>query len=252
MNTPAGATGGAQTLRRGLALLRLLGQHHEQGLRATEVAQASGLERATAHRLLATLVEEGFAERDPETRRLRLGLESLRLGLTSLRRSPLIDTCKPVMRRISRLSGDTTFLIVRQGDHSVCMHREEGPYPVRVFTTVVGSALPMGLGAGGLALLATLDDEEVHAYMERHAAAFRRAGLLPAQVLRAVARTRTQGFSEVRGEITEGICGVGAVIPSRNGPFAAVSIGAIESRLSPARRQELGRQLCAALATLAG
>lgn len=250
MNTP-GTTGGAQTLRRGLALLRLLGQHHEEGLRATEVAQATGLERATAHRLLATLVEEGFAERDPQTRRVRLGLEALRLGLTSLRRSPLIDACRPVMQRISRLSGDTTFLIVRQGDHSVCMHREEGPYPVRVFTTEVGSALPMGIGAGGLALLSTLPDEEVQAYLTRHAAAFRRAGLMPAQILRAVARTRSQGFAETRGEITEGVCGVGAVIPSRNGPFAAVSIGAIESRLGASRRQELGRQLREALATLA-
>lgn len=244
-------TGGAQTLRRGLAVLRLLAGHHEEGMRASDVAAATGLERATAHRLLSALVEEGFAERDPRSRRLRLGLESLRLGLTSMRRSPLIDTCKPVMQRISRLSGDTTFLIVRQGDHSVCMHREEGPYPVRVFTTVVGSALPMGIGVGGLALLSSLPDPEIDAYLVRHRAAFEQAGLQPSTVLRRVALTRARGFSETVGEITEGVCGVGALIPSRNEAFAAIAIGAIEARLPPERRIELGHELLAAVAEIA-
>ena len=237
-------------MRRGLALLRLLAEHHVDGIKAAEVAEATGLERATAHRLLATLVEEGFAERDPQTRHLRLGLESMRLGLFALRLSPLIEACKPVMRRLSRSTGDTVFLIVRQGDLAVCMHREEGPYPVRVFTTEVGSALPMGIGAGGLALLATLDDEALRAHLVRHAAAFSRAGLQQAQLVRAVNRTRAQGFSDTRGEITEGVCGVGAVLPSRHGSFAAISIGAIESRLPPSRRQALGRELQQTLATL--
>lgn len=239
---------GAQTLRRGLSVLKALAQHHEDGMRVTDMAAVTGLERATAHRLLATLVEEGFAERDPSGKRYRLGLEAMQLGLSSLRRAPLVDVYRPVMQRLSRASGDTTFLLVRQGDYAVCLHREEGPYPVRVFTTEIGSVRPLGIGAAGLALLATLPDEAVVAHIERHAQAFRRAGMDHAHVQRAVALTRRQGFAETVGEITEGVCGIGAAIPSRGGVFAAVSIGAIQSRMGAARRQELGRQLQQALA----
>ena len=67
-NSPS-TTAGAQSLRRALKLLRLLAEHHEDGIRLPEVMAASGLERSTAHRLLSCLVEERFAERDATGRR---------------------------------------------------------------------------------------------------------------------------------------------------------------------------------------
>lgn len=250
MDTPAGISG-AQTLRRGLAILRLLADHQEQGLRASEVAALAGLERATAHRLLSSLVEEHFAERDPASKQYRLGLEAMRMGMASLKRAPLIDALRPVMQKISRLSGDTSFLIVRQGDWSVCLHREEGPYPVRVFTTEVGSVRPLGVGTGGLALLAAQDDATIAAHLQRNEAALRKFGHERSSLLRAVARTRSKGYAETVSELTEGVCGLGAVIPSSKGVFAAVSIGAIQSRLGPERRAELGKLLREALADAA-
>lgn len=243
---------GAQTLRRGLTLLRLLASHHEEGLRVSEVAQLAGLERATTHRLLTSLVAERFAERDPLTKQYRLGLEAMRLGLASLKRAPLIDAYRPVMQRMARLSGDTVFLLVRQGDWSVCLHREEGPFPVRVFSTEVGSVRPLGVGAAGLALLATLDDASLADYLERHAATLKKYGHDRERLMTAVSRTRRLGYSETMNEFTEGVFGIGAVIPSPKGVFAAVSIGAIRSRLGPARRAELGPQLRDALAAFTG
>src|SRR5690606_32676297 len=49
-------TAGAQSLRRALQLLRLLAEHHEDGIRLAEVMEASKLERSTVHRLLSCLV----------------------------------------------------------------------------------------------------------------------------------------------------------------------------------------------------
>jgi DNA-binding IclR family transcriptional regulator len=247
MNTSSGIPG-AQTLRRGLSILGLLAEHHLDGLRIADVAERTGLERATTHRLLTSLVEEQFAERDASSKRYRLGMEAMRLGLASLQRAPHVDAFRPVMQRISRITGDTTFLLVRQGDYAVCLHREEGPYPVRVFTTEVGAVRPLGIGAAGIALLAALPDEAIDVHLKRHAVAFKRAELDPPKVLRSVARTRRQGFSETTGEITQGVCGVGAVIPTGNGGFAAVSVGAIESRLGQSRRAEVGRMLVERLA----
>jgi len=246
MDTTSGIPG-AQTLRRGLAILRLLAENQEQGLRVADIAALTGFERATAHRLLTSLVEENFAERDPDGKLYRLGMEAMRLGLASMKRAPLIDRFRPVMQRIARLSGDTTFLIVRQGDWTTCVHREEGPFPVRVFTTEVGSVRPLGIGAAGVVLLAMLEDEAIDAYLRRNAAVLRKYGRDAAQLRQAVARVRELGYSETVNELTEGVSGIGAGIPIAQGTFAAISIGAIASRMDSERRAQLGVQLRDAL-----
>src|SRR5690606_24878181 len=131
------STAGAQSLRRALQLLRLLAEHQEDGLKLSKVITAAGLERSTTHRLLSCLVEERFAERDPESKSYRLGVDAMQLGFASMRRVPLVDSCRALMQKLARMSGDTVFLVIRQGDFSVCLHREEGHFPVKVFTTDV-------------------------------------------------------------------------------------------------------------------
>ena len=79
------STAGAQSLRRGLQLLRLLAEHQEDGIRLSEAMAASGLQRSTCHRLLACLVEEQFAERDAGGKVYRLGVDAMQLGFAAMR-----------------------------------------------------------------------------------------------------------------------------------------------------------------------
>jgi DNA-binding IclR family transcriptional regulator len=242
-------TPGAQNMRRSLQVLRVLGRHQEDGISATDVMDEAALERSTAHRLLTCLVEEGFAERDPITRRFRLGMDAMQLGLASLRRAPLLAYYQPVMQRLARTSGDTVYLLVRQGDFTICLHREDGPYPVKVFSTRVGDARLLGIGVGGMALLAASPDDDVGRIHANHAEAFEAAGLGAAQFGRIIARTRRTGLSELLDTITAGVGGVGMAIPNPGGmPFAALSIASIKARMGTSRRAELGALLGSELA----
>lgn len=241
-------TPGAQNTRRSLQVLRVLGQHHDGGLSVNDVVGMTALERSTAHRLLTCLVEEQFAERDPLTRRYRLGLEAMRLGFASLARAPLLATFQPALRKLARISEDTVFLLARQGDYTVCLAREDGAFPVKIFSTRVGDIRPLGIGVAGLAILSSMPDDEVHRIRGQHAAAFESAGLNAANLLKAVTRTRRAGYAELIDTVTEGVAGVGAVIPDRNAPFAAISIASIKPRMSAARRAELGALLISTLA----
>ena len=237
------STAGAQSLRRSLKLLRLLAQHQEDGLKLTEVITASGLERSTVHRLLSCLVEEQFAERHTRGKVYRLGIDAMQLGFASMRRVPLVESCRALMQKLARISGDTVFLVIRQGDYCVCLHREEGHFPVRVFTTTVGGRRLLGIGAGGLALMAALSDVEIGRVTERHAAEYARAGLTPAYIAQAVRQSRQQGFSEIVDTITLGVCGVGCTFSASLTTSAAISFGAITTRLPEARRKEMGHLL---------
>lgn len=237
-------TPGAQNMRRALQVLRVLGQRHDEGMSVNEVVAATGLERSTTHRLLTCLVEEHFADRDAGTRRYRLGVEAMRLGFATLSRAPLVATYEPVIQRLARISEDTVYLLARQGDYTVCLRREDGAFPVKIFSTRVGDIRPLGIGVGGMALLASASDEEVARILTHHAQAFEAAGLTADRLGKVIARTRRTGYSEMADTITDGVAGVGAVIPDSSGaPFAAISIASIKPRMTPARRSELGQML---------
>ena len=241
-------TPGAQNMRRALHVLRALGQRHEDGMSVSEVVGATGLERSTAHRLLTCLVEERFASRDVATRRYRLGVEAMRLGFASLTRTPLLTLYEPVLQRLARRSEDTVYLLARQGDYTVCLRREDGAFPVKIFSTRVGDVRPLGVGVGGMALLAAAGDDDVARIRAQHGPAFLAAGLTDDRLARVIARTRRLGYAEMADTVTQGVAGIGAAIPDASGmPFAAISIASIKPRMTPQRRAELGQLLLAEL-----
>lgn len=236
-------TAGAQSLRRGLQLLRLLAERQEEGALLGELVEATGLERPTAYRLLSCLEEERFAERHPQNKRYRLGLDALQLGAAAGEKAPVVDLVIPVMKKLARLSGDTVFLIVQQGDFTVCLHREEGPFPVRVFTTVPGQRRLLGIGAGGLALMAGMSDEAIRDIYHRRGALYADSDMKLAKLISAIEKARKKGYAEIVDTITVGVSGVGCAFSLPFGTAAALSFGAISSRMHAGRRAELGKVL---------
>ncbi len=232
--------GGAQTVLRALEILRLLARQHDAGSELSELIMATGLERTTAYRLASTLVQSGFAERDAR-KRYRLGIESMQLGLAAMSRAPVLDACRPAMQAIARQTEDTVYLVVRNGDYVHALHRVEGAFPIRTLTTIVGSLRPLGLGTGGQALLAMLPDEEIEALHKRHAKEFELRGLSSLKLHQAMQRTRRAGHSDTDGIVTPGVGGVGVAFATTADSHAAISVAAIEQRMTSERRAWIAR-----------
>lgn len=241
---------GPQSLRRGLSLLRWLGSNQGEGVRLPELIEASGLERSTAYRLVASLVDAGFAERDPATKRYKLGLEAMQLGLAAIERAPLVEKCRIPMRRLARISGDTVFLVVKHGDYALCLHREEGSFPIKALTTNIGQRRLLGIGAAGIAMAAQMPESEWSAIYTRHSIEFQAANV-DAAALRAEMRAADRrGYATMHDIITTGVAGVGCAFRPTSTMMAGMSIAAITSRLDAARQRELGTlisQECASL-----
>lgn len=246
----ADLTYGTQSLRRTLQVLRLLGDHYREGLRMTDVARLAGLERSTAHRLLACLAEEQFAEKDEKTKRYRLGIESMHLGVAAARKMPLVENFRPTMLRLARMSGDTVFLVARVGDETICLHREEGPYPVKVHTLNVGDRSLLGLGCGGLAIMATLEDAEINGIIARNKERYYAAGRDTVALWRSIRTTRQTGYSQLIGPTVPEVAVIGTVVPLASHVQVGMSIGTITPRFGLARRSELARLLKSAMAEL--
>jgi DNA-binding IclR family transcriptional regulator len=240
--------GGVQSVFRALRLLKLVALHHPSGIKVAGLAQAAGLERTTTYRLLAGLVEAGFVVRD--TRKVySLGLESMQLGLTAMNRAPILERCRPMMQRLARLTEDTVFLVVRNGDFGHCVHYEEGSFPVRASVLQVGDLRLLGIGSAGVALLSTLPDKEIAAMYARHREEYAAKGFASYLALQALAgNAKENGYSKSESLVIEGVSGTGVAFEITPGAFAAVSIAAIANRARDERRKWIASQMLEQLA----
>lgn len=240
-----GQLSGAQSVDRALALLGLVGQH-PGGATLTDLVGRSGLNKATVRRLLLALIRAGLVEQSGDSRLYHLGEEAYILGLRAAARHGLVKQAMEVLVHLARDTGDVAFVSVRRGFSAVCLHREEGGYPVRTYALMPGAQHPLGVGAGALAMLSALPDDEVEAVLEANAALL--AGKypnLPPEAIRAhVAQARADGYALNPGLIFADSWGLGMALRRPDGSLAgALSLAAVESRMRQPRRDELVAKL---------
>jgi len=250
--TAPSARAGTQSIKRAAALVRAIAARSRTGLRLSEVVQHSHLERSTARRILKCLVDEGFVMQEEQSRRYFLGPLVFELGLAAAPQFNLVDLCRPALRRIAERTGDTVFLVVRSGHDSVCIDRTEGSYPIKALTLEIGTRRPLGAGAGGIALLMELPDAAVDEIISANAvrlAAYNKL-IVPA-LFTMLKRSRKLGYALNDTHITPGAVSVGLPICNRFGtPFAAITVGAVSSRMSAPRQREIAEILRGEIALL--
>lgn len=241
---PESATSGtgAQAVERALQLLSIVGRRAEKGVALGDVVAESGLNKPTARRLLMALMRSRLVEQNELTRRYYLGGELYVLGMLASRRHGLLEMAGESLKRLSAASGDTSFVSMRRDDYAVCLHREEGTFPVRTHALLAGDQNPLGVGAGSLAMLAVLPDPEVAAIIGRleGVVAAQYPGYSPEIIRQDVVRTREQGYALNPGRVIANSWGIGMAILLPDGRLAgALSIAAIDSRMSEMRQKEL-------------
>ncbi|MFM2279844.1 MAG: hypothetical protein RLZZ444_2075, partial [Pseudomonadota bacterium] len=135
-------------------------------LRLNEIAEATGLNRVTTLRILDDLTDAGYLTRSGTPPRYDFGNEVLAIAAASSRNFNPRELIRPSLMRLADLSGDTVLLSVRSGAEAICVERQFGEFPIRANYLDVGSRRPLGIGAGSMALLASLPASERSAALE--------------------------------------------------------------------------------------
>ena len=234
-----------QTVQRAVSLLRLIASNTTRDMRLVDLADGSGLNKSTAHRLLQCLLEEGMLTRGRKSRGYRLGPLLYELGLGALPAKSIKEIAHPHLCSVAEITGDMTFMVARSGYETVCLDAIAGHFHVQTMTSGVGDRHPLGIGAGGQAILAALADSEIELVIEAARHQLRNYRQFSKQsILDDVAHCRKRGYSLDENMAADGISAMGKVIFSPGKiPIAAIFIATLSSRMHQTRRSKLVRHL---------
>ncbi len=213
----------------------------EVGVR--QLAQALDLTPSNAHKLLATLVSEGFVQQDSRTARYSLGGELLRWAYLIIARNPVPQIALEPMRRLVDRCGETAFLGIVDPVRQAMMFAlsVESPHPLR-YAVMLNTWMPLHTGASGLAILAFLPQEQISSIIER-------TGLAPAtkasiidrkQLDKVLGKIRHDGFAISHGQRIEGAVGIAAPVFGPSGEVIGdVAMTVPEARYAKFERDDL-------------
>ncbi|GAA0986802.1 hypothetical protein GCM10009555_064980 [Acrocarpospora macrocephala] len=146
--------GHIRSVRRGLAALDLLVAAAPNTVRVVDVAEHLEVDQGTASRMLATLVESGYASRTPD-RRFTVGPRSLPMATHWISR--LRNAAAAPMARVSRATGEIVLLSQLLGSQDVPIAYLPGRDGDRHgLTAGFTSTYPLWATASGRALLSRL------------------------------------------------------------------------------------------------
>ncbi|ODS71596.1 MAG: IclR family transcriptional regulator [Bordetella sp. SCN 67-23] len=225
-----------QSFARGLAVIRAFNAERP-AMTLTEVAEAAGLTRAGARRILLTLVQLGYVA--TEGRQFRLTPRILELGFAYLTSMPFWDLAEPIMEQLTNEAHQSCSATVLDGTDIVYVLR----IPTGRIMSInlgIGSRLPAYCSAMGRVLLAGLADAEIDAALARSDLRAHTPLTVtdPAQLKAAILKVREQGWSLVDRELETGLVAIAAPIRDRSGRTVAALNLSGQAHLVTARQMQ--------------
>ncbi|WP_110241533.1 IclR family transcriptional regulator [Nocardioides gilvus] len=249
MHRPAvGGPAPVATLERALDVLQELGHGHgDRGV--SELSQALGMPKGSVHRILTALAARGLVQQDPRTQRYALGWAVLRLSTVYLSRADVTVLARPVLEKLSSVTGETATLSVRVGRWQRIYAAQVLPDREVRMTVTEAEPYPLHAGGSGRALLAFLPEREQRAYLARWESTVvgERASEELSELRGLIEVTRSQGWTRSGGQHMPGSASVAApVLDHRGEAVAAVSVCGPALRFASSVEQHTAHLLGAA------
>jgi DNA-binding IclR family transcriptional regulator len=232
--------GSVGTLARGLDVLELFASADPE-LSQKQISETLGLPMATVHRLAGLLTERGWLDRDPATRRLRLGLGMARLVPALLAGTRLPELARPHLLWLASDLQETVNLAILRGADVVYLLSETAD---RLLTSQasIGMRLPAHCTALGKCLLAHLPEERVRLRLDDEPYERRTDRTLTTwkQLAAELAAIREVGVAISEEEYEVGLVSIAVPVRWIDGPgTGAINVSLPAGRATPQFREQL-------------
>ncbi|MFF9866231.1 IclR family transcriptional regulator [Streptomyces sp. NPDC013953] len=208
----------SQTVDRALSILPLLAQGPAD---LGRVAEALGVHKSTALRLLRTLHEHGLVYRQ-EDQRYRLGARLFALAQEAVENLDIRGIAHPHLVRLGEQTGHTVHLAVYEEGEVLYIDKVESRYPVRMYSRI-GKPVAITVAAVAKLILADLPEAERRALAAKldYPMYTPRSTPNAAAFLTELAVVREQGWASDLGGHEESINCVAAPVRGADGRVAA-------------------------------
>lgn len=229
--------GFVRAIARGFGVIEWLGRPPGRHT-LSEVAIGAGLTRATARRMLATLVALKYCEADG--RYFSLRPRALGLGLSYLNALPYWGYAQRALEDLRNEIGESCALAVLDETDIVYAMR----LPARRILSAnlgVGSRLPAHAVSLGRVLLAALPAEELATYLATSELKqiTPRTIIDPGRIAAELRRADGQGYAWIDGELDPAICGISVPVRDHAGRVvAAISVNTISGTIDEAAAKD--------------
>lgn len=226
-----------QSLEKGLAVINSFSRERPAQT-LSEVAQLTGLTRATARRVLLTLTDLGYVHQNSRT--FSLTPKVLDLGYSFLSSFHVVELAQPPMERLVDQVKESSSMSVLDLPDIVYVARVPTSR-IMTIALALGSRLPAYPTSMGRVLLAGLSEAEVEDYIERTSFEQLTPHTItdPEEFRSAITRVREEGYALVDQELEEGVRSIAAPITNaRREVIAAMNVSCHAARVSVTRMRK--------------
>jgi DNA-binding IclR family transcriptional regulator len=225
---------GAPIVRSAARAIRILGVlvRNPEGVSLGEIAESLDLDRATAHRLLRTLVSERVAAQDPDSRHYRFSAAAwIQMAPYLAGGSALTQAAQEIVDALAQRTEATcilSFIDETRRSMVAAMHALS-PRPLRLDPTTVSSVPAHTVGAGKC-FLAGLSEDEFEEWLKGGLPQSTDTTITSVEQLREeIAQVRAQGYGFSRAEAIAGVFGLAVPVRDDAGRvFGGLALGTTE------------------------
>jgi IclR family KDG regulon transcriptional repressor len=227
-----------KTIQKTFKVLEILSE--KQPAKPSELLQESRLQRSNLYRILGTLIDLGYVEKDSDSRYC-LSFKMFKIGNTVRGMNRLCRVAQPYMAPLAEMSEETINLAILYDHRVLYIDKIESKHYLRL-DQPIGKTDPLHCTALGKILLSGLDDLELEVFLRsKNLIPYTRNTITDPEVLKGVIRNvKRQGYAIDTEELSYGIhCIASRICDHSNRVIAAISISGPAVRLTKEKMEEL-------------
>ncbi len=208
-------------------ILEAIVAHQARGLAYSEVVAKTQAPKATAHRLLKSLVRLGYLRFDAETGRYFGHLKLAVLGSAVISHFDLTGCVRPHLVKLQAATGHTCNLGILNGAVGIYLDKLEPPvaFGIKLYSAI-GKPFPLHCTGMGKVLLAGLPPARRRRILARRLEPYTTNTITdPALLAKELQEAADCGYAVDREEITRGIiCVAAPIVDGQGETVAAISV----------------------------
>ena len=211
-----------QSVERALKLLEVISEH-QVPLTVPQMAKLTGVNRATAWRLLNTLEFFDLIQKDAGSNEYSISLGVWRIAQnTNL--NQLIRKSRPILEKVVKITGGTAFLEISSKNKLIVLDECKSKKFIQV--DLLGVDVPLHCGSVGKLYLSSLDESELNSYLKNKLEPYTHFTIVDKKLLKKeIELIRKKSISFNYKEHDEQWCGITSVVKNNNGKhFAYINL----------------------------